>query len=664
MNQITDTPFLIRNINKDGFLRTNESFSARVGYTVSELSTKPFMDWIISDDHSRIQEVLNGKTDSCRVRHLAKYGEPLDLIVKASLNSETGHTILARFVEEVKLSKLESTSGQANIKSTLNEIAQIIEEQNPEFKCSILLVEDGKFVKGAGPSLPDSYNNAIDGFAIGPMVGSCGTAIYWNVPVIVTNIQEDPLWTPFAELAKEAGVNACWSHPFVSKSGSVLGALAFYSSKANKPTSEQLQQLRAAARLTGLAVERGRAEEALRLKHEKTLELENQLRQAAKMEALGVLTGGVAHDFNNVLATVMANAELSLMMLESTSDKTIKENITKRLYQIVKASKRAGNFCNQMLSYAGHGKVEMKKSEIGSLISEIDSLVNASISKNTTLTFELDQNPIFVNGDENQILQVIMNLVTNAADVLKKSGGKITVTTGVKNFDSKTLKQISPEHTLKPGEYACLSVSDDGKGMSDDVKSKIFDPFYTTKETGRGLGLSAVKGIIKMHDGAMMLDSEVGKGTVFTVLLPTIKSDIKPESIDDNETRTNVVQTNKTILFAEDEKSLRETLSESFEMFGYNVVAVSNGKEAIDKFQNFPQNYDCILLDFSMPKFNGIEVAKAIDEVNNKIPMLLMSDYNENESIDDNFKSRFSNILQKPVKIKDLKNLLDQILGD
>ena len=278
---------IVRAPGMGGFLRVNAAFRARVGYSEAELAEKPFLEWIDPQDHALFEGALKQETGHCRVRHQTRGGELLPLEVQIS-DRAMGSVVLGRCVTDSDtLGVPESRRDEATVSGTLEMIARIVEEQNPGYKCSILLVADGRFVSGAGPSLPNEYNAAIDGYAVGPTVGSCGTAIYWNVPVVVEDIQKDPLWAPFAELAKKAGVAACWSHPFTSTSGRVLGALAFYSPTPRAPTAEQLGRLKAAARMTGLAVERGRAEEALREKRKRELELEEQLRQAAKMEALG-----------------------------------------------------------------------------------------------------------------------------------------------------------------------------------------------------------------------------------------------------------------------------------------------------------------------------------------------------------------------------------------
>ncbi|MBS3955084.1 MAG: PAS domain-containing protein [Methylomicrobium sp.] len=272
-----DDPMIIRAMDKGKFVRVNDSFKAKVGFDASELAEKPFLDWIDPRDRSTVQAAFENDERLFFARHITRDGNTLQLQIQLA-EHENGPFLLGRCAKLP--SQLESEvarSAEASVLGTLDAIARIIEEQNPGYKCSILLVADGRFVFGAGPSLPEDYNSAVNGYAIGPTVGSCGTAIFWNTPVIVEDIQADPLWAPLSGLAKKAGVAACWSHPFVSSSGKVLGALALYSPEPRAPTTEQFSLLRAAARITGLAVERGRAEEALKRADESIKVVRNQL---------------------------------------------------------------------------------------------------------------------------------------------------------------------------------------------------------------------------------------------------------------------------------------------------------------------------------------------------------------------------------------------------
>ncbi len=633
-------PMIVRAANAGGFVRTNPAFRDRTGYDATELATEHFLHWVDPEDHALVQAAINDGEGRCRVRHRTRDGSlvPIDIQITEQENESM---VLGRFARRTKHTEFPGAGSkeEATVRGTLEMIARIVEEQNPGYKCSILLVSDGRFVSGAGPSLPDEYNAAIDGYAVGPTVGSCGTAIYWNVPVIVEDIQADPLWRPFAVLAEKAGVAACWSHPFVSTSGNVLGALALYAPEPRTPTDEQLGRLRAAARMTGLAVERGRAEEALREKRKRELELEEQLRQAAKMEALGVLAGGVAHDFNNVLATILANAEFASEVVPPESE------VVEMLSSIIEASRRAGEFCQQMLAYAGRGSLKTSRIEVGALIRELSCLVFAAVPKKATLEYSLHDSPIYVEGDENQLLQVVMNLVTNAADALNDGEGQIVVGSELAYYDTKALRRLDPQADLPAGEYVRITVRDTGSGMDAETIARIFDPFFTTKFTGRGLGLSAAKGIIAKHCGVIQLDSKKGEGTTFTIALPTIPTAKKRESI----AAIAAASARARVLVVDDEAPLRAILSRRLKHHGFDVVEAADGQQAVDVFREQTQSFDCVLLDVSMPKRSGEEVLEELRGISEHIPVVLMSGFSEGELLTRFKGAKLAGTLQKPV---------------
>ena len=631
---------ILRSVDANGFIRVNRAFENQTGFSVDELGAKPFVAWIDAEDRPLLLATLEGAEKRCRVRHQTRRGNLMTIDVHVSVRGDE-RIVLGCSTMGLEPMQVNAEEPQATVKGTLQVIAQIVEEQNPGYKCSILLVSDGRFVSGAGPSLPDDYNQAIDGYAVGPMVGSCGTAIYWNVPVIVTDIQADPLWVPFAALAKKAGVAACWSHPFTSHTGRVLGALALYSPEPRTPTQEQLGRLRAAARMTGLAVERGRAEEALREKRKRELELEDQLRQAAKMEALGVLAGGVAHDFNNVLATILANAEFALELLPPDS------KARDMLKSVSEASRRAGQFCQQMLAYAGRSSLKTSQIELGALLPQLDDLVKAAISKKTTLRHELHKEPIFVKGDENQLLQVVMNLVTNAAEAIGDREGCIVVKTEVAHYDASSLQNLDATIELPEGEYARISVSDTGSGMDAETVARIFDPFFTTKFTGRGLGLAAVKGIVTKHGGLIHLESQLGRGTTFTILLPTTQQ--RPPSIQPPKPTDSILTAhNRRVLVVDDEEALRVILCRQLAHAGFDVLEATDGKQAIDLFRKEPDSIDCVLLDVSMPKLSGEEVYAELMALRDDVPVVLMSGFSETEIWERFQDAKLAGCLQKP----------------
>ena len=640
-----DPPLLIRAPGAAGFVRANNAFRALVGYGDAELAAVPFLNWIEPSGQDMLRAALAVRGGSCSVIHRARDGKavPLDVVVA---DHPDGVMLLATGVDAPARREATSTaSAEATVLGTLDTIARIVEEQNPGYKCSILLVTDGRFVSGAGPSLPKEYNAAIDGFAVGPAVGSCGTAIYWNVPVIAVDIQNDPLWVPFAELARQAGVASCWSHPFTSGNGRVLGALALYGSTPNAPTVEQLGRLRTAARMTGLAVERGRAEEALRKQRERELELEAQLRQAAKMEALGVLAGGVAHDFNNVLATILSNAELARKLVPGES------GVASMLSDIVGASQRAGQFCQQMLAYAGRGSRTITKVEVGALFAELHGLVQAALSKKARIEYVMHPVPIYVEGDENQLLQVVMNLITNAAEALGDNEGSVVVRTELVQYDATALQRLDPQADLAAGEYLRLTVRDTGCGMDASTMARVFDPFFTTKFEGRGLGLSAVKGIVATHRGAIQLESRVGEGTTFMVVLPTVG---RPNPAVPVTPLGDAPHARMRVLLVDDEAPLRTALARWLRHSGFEVVVAADGEQALALFAADPHAIDCVLLDLSMPKLSGQQVHAQLVAMRPDIPVVIMSGYSEQEVSDRFAGVRLAGTLAKPIAAETL----------
>lgn len=682
-----DRPMLIRGLDAGGFLRGNAAFYERTGLGASQLGARPFLDWIAPEDRPAVAGLVDSLDDRAdpahghrarpvRARHLTRDGSSIP--VEVSARSFQGEPrILARLSADDP--GQEASAGgvdRATVTGTLETIARIVEDENPGYRCSILLREEDRFVRGAGPSLPDEYNAAIDGEPIGPAVGSCGTAIYWNVPVVVESIPTDPLWHPFRDAAAKAGVAACWSHPFASSSGEVLGALALYSPEPRAPTEAQLESLRAAARMTGLAVERGRAEEALREQRRREAELEEQLRQAAKMEAVAVLAGGVAHDFNNLLTTISGSAELALRELPRGHP------ARDELDRIVLTSQRAGEFCNQMLAYAGRGTLRTERIELRALLSELRELAHAALSKKATLVYLLHPEPIHLEADENQLLQVVLSLVTNAAEAIGDEVGRIELTTEPVVLDGETLARLAPDLALHPGRYVRITVRDDGQGMDAETRARIFDPFFTTKFTGRGLGLAAVTGIIRKHAGVIRVESEPGRGTTFEILLPMADGlepgggssepsveraapgfDVPDPALVDLGSRPPTPR-RAHVLVVDDEPGPRQVFRLLLEAEGYQVTEAVDGSDALGIFAADPGRFDCVLLDLSMPKLGGHEVFREIRAIRSDTPVVLVSGFSEEEILSRLGGAPRAQALQKPIRGKTLIATVRSVIAD
>ncbi len=650
--QFADPPMLLRTATAGGFLRANASFRAKMGLSEAELADEPFLYWINPADIEVAMATIDGRQAGCRVEHRTRDGEHLPLEIRV-VDNDGESLILARWVEDVEVIEGPADSDdEATVSGTLHTIARIVENQNPDCKCSILLVADGRFVRGAGPSLPEDYNAAIDGLAIGPTVGSCGTAIYWNVPVIVENIQADPLWAPFAELAKSAGLAACWSHPFVSSTGNVLGALALYSPVPRAPTPEELERLKAAAQMTGLAVERGRAEEALRAKRKRELELEEQLRQAAKMEALGVLAGGVAHDFNNILTSIIGYTELALDTVEKES------KIEDYLQQVYTAGLRATDLVKQILAFARKSDEKLESIRIDLILNEVLKFIRSSIPTSIELESNIKSESLIM-GNATQIHQILMNLCTNAAHAMETEGGVLTVSledivvNGYKKWNTVGLRQ---------GSYIEIKVSDTGEGIARENIDAIFEPYFTTKEVGKGtgMGLALVHGIVESYGGKIMVDSPVGEGSVFTIYLPITK-----ERNTHRPYKAEVLSTGEgQILYVDDEDQIVKMMRLALNRLGYSVTTRNSSLDALELFKLKPNEFDLVITDMTMPKMMGDKLAIELMKIRPDIPVILCTGYSKKMSDEIASKIGIKAFAYKPIVKADLANTIRKVLNE
>lgn len=648
-----DVPMIVRESRPNGFLRVNRIFTEQLGFADEDLVDLSLLDWIHVDDRPSFQKLLDLGEGTLQARHRSRKNDwtVFDWQVRTE---EAGPVALGlmHINNQAEFTHPKKTPRESRglIGEVLESMALIFEKQHPGLKCSVLLLDEERcsVLVGAGPSLPEEYNQAIEGLRIGPTVGSCGTASYWNTRVIVEDIQNDPLWVNLREYAVKAGLAACWSQPILSSEGVVLGATALYSAEPRTPTKHELVQLETSARMFGLAIERTHAESALR-------ELEAQLRQAAKMEALGVLAGGLAHDFNNVLATVMGNAELALESITKT------DPTRPMLNEIITASRSAAEICNQMLAYVGRGVLSIQHLECNRLIEEFGGLLQVTLSKKATLIYELSDDPQFLEADKTQLGQVLMNLITNAAEALGNETGQIRITTETVQLDASTLRKLNPRSDLNAGEYVRLTVHDNGIGMTQEVQAKIFDPFFTTKFSGRGLGLAAVQGIVLRHHGWIGLKSEPGEGTTFTLLFPRMEP---PNELSESPVETVIQQQiGKRVLVVDDEPLVRNVMQRILEGAGFEVLLAENGREAIDIYRKEKDAIDCVLLDLSMPELDGEETFSALRQIRSDVRVVLSSGFTEQEILNRFRDAGFAGVLQKPTPRKALIAKINQAIS-
>lgn len=392
--------------------------------------------------------------------------------------------------------------------------------------------------------------------------------------------------------------------------------------------------------------EQKRAEEARR-------ELESRVRHAQKLESLGLMAGGIAHDFNNLLVGILGNAALALSKLAPGS------SARRDIQSVEKAAERAADLCKQLLAYSGRGRFEVQAVDLSALVADMQDLLEVAVSKRSILRYELAGSLPVVEADPGQLRQVVLNLVTNAAEAIGDRTGIITVRTlpteVEKDYESPVVGRVSH------GAYVSLEVTDTGCGMDRDTASRIFDPFFTTKFTGRGLGLAAVLGIVRGHRGAIDLTTAPGRGTTFRAIFPC-----SLEALEARTTRRRSATSPRgsgTILVIDDEPVVRSVAKQSLERAGFDVVTASNGSEGIATFSSNRERIRLILLDLTMPGLSGEESFQILRTIKPDVPVVLSSGYEEQE-VSRRFEGQgLEGFVQKPYRPDELVARVHIVLG-
>jgi two-component system, cell cycle sensor histidine kinase and response regulator CckA len=382
--------------------------------------------------------------------------------------------------------------------------------------------------------------------------------------------------------------------------------------------------------------------------------LEQQFRQAQKMEAIGRLAGGVAHDFNNLLMIMTSYAQL----IEDCA--TDSGKVTRYATQIRDAARKAASVTKQLLAFSRKQIQELRVLNLDGVVSEFGKMLPQLLGEDVEMAIKTAPAECLVYADRGQIEQVIMNLVVNARDAMP-SGGKLTIETGIVQLD----EQYSRRHAVQvsSGSYAMLAVTDNGIGMDAETQARIFEPFYTTKEPGKGtgLGLATVYGIVKQSNGVVWVYSELGKGTTFKVYLPLAQTAVEAESPSSAE-QGPITGGSETILMVEDEPLLREANREFLEVKGYRVLEASNGAEALQICQTHQGPIDLLLTDVIMPGISGIELAKSVLASRPAIRVVYMSGYTD-QTVDKRALAPSAMFLQKPCSLALLAQAIRTAIG-
>ena len=654
----------------------------------------------------------------------------------ASLLATDGERKRAESLLNGQKQVFEMISRGVSLEETLSALIRIMEAEGTGIACSILLLDtDGIHLRhGAAPTLPAEFTRSIDGKAIGPNAGSCGTAAFRREPVLVQDILTDPLWSDYKHLALPHGLRACWSTPILDENDTVLGTFAIYDSKPLQLTSQFLSLVDLATHTAAIAIRRHGAEEMLRanvlhlsrvynsvadvifhlrvepdgqfrfdsVNHafykltgleaakvigklvqdvipepslsvilEKYAEairtrqtvrweeetpypaetksgdvsvtpvfdsdghctsligsvhdvterkrLEQQCRQAQRMELVGQLAGGVAHDFNNLLLVINGYSEIVLQRLppDDPSHGYVDE--------IRKAGDRAASLTHQLLAFSRRQVLNPQVLDLNSAIARMEKMVRRLIGEDIDLATSPGTDLGRVKADPGQVEQIMLNLVVNARDAMP-DGGKLTIETANVNLaESNAAGHLA----VKPGPYIMLAISDTGIGMDSETQKHIFEPFFTTKEVGKGtgLGLATVYGIVKQSEGDIWVYSEPGLGTTFKIYLPRVDQPV--EMVRPTETEARLPGGTETILLVEDEPSVRLLVRTTLESSGYQVLEATNGAEAFRSGNNTTDGIHFLLTDLVMPGISGRVLAEQLAPSRPELKVLFLSGYTD-----------------------------------
>ncbi|KAF0144169.1 MAG: PAS domain S-box [Nitrospirae bacterium] len=380
--------------------------------------------------------------------------------------------------------------------------------------------------------------------------------------------------------------------------------------------------------------------------------LEDQLRHAQKMEAVGTLAGGIAHDFNNILNVIIG---YGTMVLDRIGDDQLSKE---QMNEVLTAADRAAALTKRLLVFSRKQVVEVKPVNINELILGLQKMLGRIIRESIEIKLNLTDRPLMVQADAGQIEQVLMNLASNAKDAMPE-GGRLTIGTGLQKLDDE---YVAAYGYGKPGKYALITIADTGQGMDAETQKKIFEPFFTTKGIGEGtgLGLAISYGIIKQHDGYIKVYSEPGQGTLFKIYLPLIEESAAMGK--KTEATVPVTGGSETILVAEDDASVRELSRIVLESYGYNVITAEDGEDAITKFMENRKNISLVLLDMIMPKKNGKEVGETIRKTNPRAKILFASGYTMDIIKTRELTEAGFDFIHKPVLPRDLLKMVREML--
>jgi PAS domain S-box-containing protein len=381
---------------------------------------------------------------------------------------------------------------------------------------------------------------------------------------------------------------------------------------------------------------------------------EDRLRQAQRLDSLGLMAGGIAHDFNNLLTAVLGNLNLARLGVPEGS------RPAEHLHRAEEAVQQAANLTRQLLAYSGKGRLTVGPIDLNAMVSQMRELLEVGLAKDIALETRLSAEAPFIEGDSTQVQQVLLNLITNAAEAIGSKSGRIQVSTGLAQVGAGSALRLPDGNPLAPGQYAVLEVADTGAGMPPETLAHIFDPFFTTKTTGRGLGLAALLGIMRGHRGGLQIESEPGKGTTFRLYFPRRTS---VPSSPELAAFPPPLELSGEVLIADDEPGVLEAGQALLEAMGFTVLTAEDGEAAVARFLEHLDRLRLVILDQTMPRMSGADAFRAIRRLRPGLPVILSSGFSEEEVGDALQAEGLDGFLQKPYRLADLERVVKKVLS-
>jgi signal transduction histidine kinase/ActR/RegA family two-component response regulator len=497
----------------------------------------------------------------------------------------------------------------SSLDRVMRALAEHIERMAVASLCVIHTVrEDGSLERMAAPTLPENLLALLDCERPHPDGGPAARALYRREPVVVEDLTAaDAPSHDYYTAARDAGFGSCWSFPVLSR-GHVYGAIDLHRMTKGRPGPADLQLIAVARSLARIAIERKRAEQSLR-------ESDERLRQSHRMEVVGRLAGGVAHEFNNLLTVIGGSAS------QLREDVMSGEERRDALDGIQRATERASALTHQLLTFSQRQVLQPRPLDLNAVVRSANAMLRRLIGEDIRLDCQLQEGAAPIHADQGQLEQVIVNLAVNAREAMP-DGGSLRIETSAVRIDDASARN-SP---IRPGRYVQLTVVDSGCGMNDAVLARIFEPFFTTHEMRTGLGLATVYGVVEQSGGHIEVHSAVGAGTRFDILFPQSASDLVSATVTpvaENGSRAD----HGSLLVVEDDPAVRALTTRLLARSGYTVKAAEDGQAAIELLRAEAFIPDLLLTDVVLPGMNGRQVADEVGRLVPGIPVLFMSGY-------------------------------------